>query len=266
MSDSRDAKTTNSDEKPIQPRKQTSWFAYTRRWGMRAIGFLITCVLCFVVAAWILGNTPVNRNFQHADAKDGINILVINNGVHVDLVLPIDEPTFRWIDRFQTTDFPAFEQRYHYAVFGWGNRQFYMETETWDDLKISNVLFALAGLGETVVHVDLCSDLIWSPERSRKIRLSPDQFKRLCAYLLSSFQKQADDGSLIPIPKAHYRTTDAFYAGTGHYNLFRTCNVWAGSGLAKAGVRIGYWTLTPGLLFACLPKPPPESPSSISLF
>ena len=84
MSDSRDAKTTNSDEKPIQPRKQTSWVVYARRWGMRAIGFLIAGIICFPAAAWIMGNTPVNRNFQHADAEVGIDILVINNGVHVD--------------------------------------------------------------------------------------------------------------------------------------------------------------------------------------
>ncbi|MFY7877715.1 MAG: DUF2459 domain-containing protein, partial [Pirellula sp.] len=40
----------------------------------------------------------------------------------------------------------------------------------------------------------------------------------------------------------------------GSYHLFRTCNVWAGAGLKKAGIRVGYWTVTPGLLFACLPK------------
>ena len=257
MSDSKEATKTKFAEPALKLIKRRSWFSFSFRWGMRAIGLVVTGILCFVAAAWILGNTPLNRNFQHANANVGIDILVINNGVHVDLVLPMDDPTFRWIERFKTTDFPNFEPQYRYAVFGWGNRQFYMETETWDDLKISNVLLAFAGMGETVVHVDLCNDLIWSPERSRKIRLSPDQFNRLCQYLLSSFQKKAD-GTLIPIPKAHYRTTDAFYEGTGHYNLFRTCNVWAGSGLAKAGVRVGSWTLTPGFLFACLPEPPHE--------
>jgi len=261
MNDSPDAKTINSDEKSLKAIKRKSWFSFLWRWGMRAIGLVIAGILCFVAAAWILGNTPVNQGFQHADAKDGIDILVINNGVHVDLVLPIDEPTFRWIDRFYSTDFLVFEPQSRYAVFGWGNRQFYMETETWDDLKFSNVFYAFAGLGETVVHVELCGDLFWSLERSRKIRLSPDQFKRLCEYLLSSFQKKSGDGSFIPIAKAHYRSRDAFYEGTGHYNLFRTCNVWAGSGLAKAGVRVGYWTLTPGFLFACLPEPPQESPN-----
>jgi uncharacterized protein (TIGR02117 family) len=107
------------------------------------------------------------------------------------------------------------------------------------------------------VHVDLCGELNWFADGGRKIRLSREQFNKLSEYLLSSFETDAS-GRLIPIPERHYRNTDAFYEGTGHYNLFRTCNVWAGDGLAKAGVRVGYWTLTPGLVFACLPEPPPE--------
>ncbi len=235
--------------------KRKSWFGFFWRWGKRACGLLIAGIVCFATAAWILGNTPVNQAYRHADVNNGIEILVINNGVHVDLVLPIDEPEFRWLDRFQLTDFRTIDAGNRYAIFGWGNRQFYMETETWDDLKISNVLYAFAGLGETVVHVDLCADLSWFSKNSRKIRLSSEQYKRLCEYLLSSFQTEAG-GELIPVPNRHYSNSDAFYEGTGHYHLFRTCNVWAGDGLAKAGVRVGYWTLTPGLLFACLPDPP----------
>ena len=257
MNDSAEANASELVSTKQKPRVRKTWLRWLRRWIVRTFGIGLMSVLIFVAAAWILGNTPVNRSFQHAGAKDGIDILVINNGVHADLVIPIDETAFRWSDRFRSDDFRSFDTRYRYAVFGWGNRQFYMETETWDDLKISNVLFAFVGLGDTVVHVDLAEDLNWFSKSSRKIRLSPEQFKRLSQYLLSSFKTQSN-GALIPIPDRHYRETDAFYEGTGHYNLFRTCNVWAGGGLAKAGVRVGYWTLTPGLLFACLPESAPE--------
>jgi uncharacterized protein (TIGR02117 family) len=202
-----------------------------------------------------LGNAPINRDFRHASVEDGVEILVVNNGVHADLVLPLDAPSFRWRDRLNQVDFPSFDPDNRFVIFGWGNRQFYMETRTWDDIKISNVLYAFAGMGDTVVHVELCRDLAWATQRSRKIRLSPEQFKRLCEHLIASFRTQAN-GQLIPVPGQHYGNADAFYEGTGRYHLFRTCNVWAGAGLAKAGVRVGYWTLTPGLLFACLPEPP----------
>lgn len=240
-----------------KPLKRKTWLGFLWRWTFRTCLVSILAGLCFASTAWILGNTPVNRDFQHASIENGIEILVINNGVHADLVLPINEPSFPWRDRFKETDFPNFDPENRYAIFGWGNRQFYMETRTWDDIKISNVLYAFAGMGDTVVHVELCQDLAWATQRSRRIRLSPDQFQRLSEHLLSTFRKQAN-GELSPIPDRHYGNADAFYEGLGHYHLFRTCNVWAGSGLAKAGVRVGCWTLTPGLLFACLPEPPED--------
>lgn len=248
------ANPSTNELKPRAPRRRT-WIGFLWRWFFRTCSALIVAAVSFAVLAWILGNTPVNRDFQHASAENGIEILVINNGVHADLVLPVNEPSFRWLDRFMQSDFPNFDPENGYAIFGWGNRQFYMETRTWDDLKISNVLYAFVGMGDTVVHVELCRDLNWATHRSRRIRISPDQFKRLSAHLLASFKTQSN-GELMPIPGRHYGNVDAFYDGMGHYHLFRTCNVWAGSGLAKAGVRVGYWTLTPELLFTCLPDPP----------
>jgi len=234
--------------------KPNSWFRFLRRWLFRFIGLFVVFIILFALAAWILGNVPVNQEFTHAEA-DGIDILLINNGVHVDLVLPIHEKAFSWRDHLMPLDFPAFDERYQVAVFGWGNRQFYMETQTWDDLKVSNVLFAFAGLGETVVHVELLEDMDWQETKSRKIRLSPIQFNRLCQFVLKTFKHNAE-GSLVPIPNAHYHQRDAFYEATGQYHLFRTCNVWIGNALAHSGVRVGYWTLTPDLLFARLPSPP----------
>ena len=104
--------------------KRKSWFGVAWLWSKRVFGFLIASVLCFAAAAWILGNTPVNQAFRHADAENGIDILVINNGVHVDLVLPIDEPIYRWHDRFQSTDFQSFTKGqvtttfFEHATFG----------------------------------------------------------------------------------------------------------------------------------------------------
>ncbi len=244
---------TEHGAKASSATKRKTWFAIAKVWLWRCTGLAVGAILCFMAAAWILGNTPVNTSFRHASAEEGIDILVVDNGIHVDLVIPIDEPHFRWLDRFHDKDFRTSDPRHRYALVGWGNRQFYMETETWNDVKITNVLYAFAGMGETVVHVDLVGDLTWFTKGARKIRVSPAQFKKLSEYLLSSFKRDAQ-GELIPIANRHYRDTDAFYEGTGHYHLFRTCNVWAGAGLQRAGVRVGYWTLTPGLLFACLPE------------
>jgi uncharacterized protein (TIGR02117 family) len=221
------------------------------RWLLRSAALITLAILLFVAAAILLGNTPVNTDFQDAGAE-GIEILVLNNGVHADLVLPIDNTRFRWLDHFMETDFRAMNSGHRYAIFGWGDRQFYMETRTWDDLKVSNVVKAFAGLGKTVVHVSLTEDLNWPKDRSRSIRITPDQFERLCRRLLETFERK-ESGALVLIPQAGYHEQDAFYEARGSYHLFRTCNVWAGDALAQAGVRVGFWTLTPQLLFRCLP-------------
>jgi uncharacterized protein (TIGR02117 family) len=217
----------------------------------RSAATLISMVVVFALAAWILGNTPVNRSFQNAD--EGIEIHILNNGVHADFVFPIRTENFNWMDHLSKSDFLDDRTDFHYGIFGWGNRQFYMETRTWDDLKVFNLLYAFAGMGNTVVHVELLSDSDhWDPTKAKKIRLSPSQYKKLCEYVLDTFRTD-NNRLLTSIPDHHYHQQDAFYEAKGHYHLFRTCNVWVGSGLARAGVRVGYWTLTPDLLFSCIP-------------
>ena len=187
--------------------------------------------------------------------------MILNNGVHADLVLPINHPSFNWKKYLRDSDFPQVHPEHRYAMFGCGNRHFYMETRTWDDVKILTILRAFSGIGDTVVHVELSNHMAWGPERTRRIRLSPNQFQLLCKHLFETFAKD-QHGRLMPISDAHYHQHDAFYEAVGSYHLFRTCNVWAGTGLAKAGVRVGYWTVTPGLLFACLPDDAPEMPKA----
>ena len=39
-----------------------------------------------------------------------------------------------------------------------------------------------------------------------------------------------------------YGDHDAFYPANGRYSLLQTCNVWTGSLLRDAGVKMGWWT------------------------
>ena len=240
------------DSRPDKQGSLVRWFRRGVRWTVRAACLLMTLALIFVVAAWVLGNTPVNSDFQSA-GEEGIEIVILNNGVHADIVVPLDHPEFRWLDYLAPSHFMDPSPECRYALFGWGNRHFYMETRTWNDVKVMTVLKAFAGIGDTVVHVELCSHNSWDSERSRRIRISPDQFRKLSVFLLETM-KTSEDGKLVPVPNAHYHDSDAFYEAKGSYHLFRTCNVWAGAGLKKAGIRVGYWTVTPGLLLACLPE------------
>lgn len=231
-----------------------SRFRFRRRFIRRLARIFLMfvgAIACYALCVWAFGRVPVNRDFKHAESS-GVDILLINNGVHADLVVPINHASFPLKQYLENGKFTVALDSFDYAIIGWGSRRFYLETETWDDLRISTVGFALSGLDETTVHVQLLSGIDWPSDASRKIRIRPDQFANLGTHIVSAFRLDRN-GKSIPIIGARYRNDDAFFEGQGSYNLFRTCNVWVGQGLQKAGVRVGVWTVTPTALFASLP-------------
>lgn len=166
----------------------------------------------YLAAAAILGRIPVNTGWT--EPADGITIFVQTNGVHTGIVLP-DGPG-RW------------------RAFGWGDRDFYLNTPTWADVRPSTVVAALAGSGQTLVHVDRLGP--FRPDENwRPLRLRPAEYARLRTTIAATLMP---GGRAIP----GYGPDDSFYPARGHYSAFVTCNVWVSRGLASAGVRTGLWT------------------------
>ncbi len=71
------------------------------RWTKRIFLCVVLFALGYVAMVWTLGRTPVNRDFQNAVGENTVEILLINNGVHVDLVLPLDHPNHSLRSVFQ---------------------------------------------------------------------------------------------------------------------------------------------------------------------
>lgn len=231
----------------------------TRRTWRYLAGLSLAPIILFVaylMAAWVLSRIPVNAGFEHT--VDGIEIAVLNNGVHCDLALPLEHDVMSW-RRFLGSSHPtSADPEYQYVLIGWGNRRFYLETPHWKDLQMSVAAGALTGLGDTVVHVDSLK-AIPNTTTCRRIRISADQYRRLCDSLKSSFATQGLEYHRV-IPGAAYSRKDAFYIGTGCYSVLNTCNVWAGRHLQHASIRTGWWTPFAGSLFDSLPaEPPPNS-------
>lgn len=191
-------------------------------------------VLGFLGLALVGALIPRNSEFHSSDS--GVTIWVACSEIHTDIVVPAKDWN-GWLLPPCKGDFP-------YLAVGWGDRRFYLETPTWADLKWRNVATAMCGVDATAMHVDwLQGELEMSP-RVRRLTLRLDQYEHLCQALRQGFQQ--DSGFRpIPIPAAGYTPHDRFYEGLGNYNLFHTCNSWAGDTLAAAGVRVGSWTPFP---------------------
>lgn len=71
----------------------------------------------------------------------------------------------------------------------------------------------------------------------RAVPLSPADYRALQQRILARFA-----APLTPLAGMAYGDHDAFYPANGRYSLLQTCNVWSGSLLRDAGVKMGWWT------------------------
>jgi uncharacterized protein (TIGR02117 family) len=211
-----------------------------RRWIKRC--FL---GLASVLAVWVLinliGLIPTNNSFL--ETEDGIEIFVVSNSVHADIVLPLKTSTHDLSEFFPEHHFPSSAGNPSHIAIGWGDTGFFLETPTWSDLKFSTAATALLWTSPTCMHVQLTDVNVYA--QSQSVKLSKTQFRQLVYFILASFQVNAD-GEFIQVKDAHFGQTDAFFQAKGSYHLFNTCNSWVGGGLRSAGVRAPMMSPLPG--------------------
>lgn len=204
----------------------------------KAFAILIALPLLYLSGGALGSAIPANPGWE--EAEDGVTIFVRTNGVHTWLMVPTLAEGVDWRPLADPGHIPNPLYAGDYIAFGYGNRDFYLNTPTWADLTVPTALAAAFGQGPALMHVDH----VWHPrsdEFQRPVRLSPDQYRLLAAHIRQGFDLDAA-GRPIPLLGRGYGPSDVFYEGRGLYNLARTCNEWTGEGLRAAGVRTGIWT------------------------
>lgn len=206
--------------------------------GVRAVLF---GMIVYFGAALVLGLIPRNAQFRPYTDSDGVEIFVRSNGVHTDLVFPIQHPLFDWRTQPLWAAFQPDPSHTHISI-GWGSRELYLNTPTWADLTPQTAFVALAGLGHSLMHVELLPTP--TPDASTvRLRLSPSQYQQLVTYALDSF-----DALNAPAIRG-YTPTDVFFPAKGWYHLFNSCNEWTRRGLTHIGVRTPIWSPFDPFLF-----------------
>ncbi|KPP96527.1 DUF2459 domain-containing protein [Erythrobacter sp. HL-111] len=202
-----------------------------RRWLLRAALALVALPVLYAAAAWIGSSIPRNGDWEQPDT--GVTIMVADNGVHTEIVMPIRAEGHDWRAHFQPGDIAAAARRYTHVAVSWGERNFFLETPTWADLELDNALGALAG-GEALLHV------AWyvrpaPSEDFRELRVSAQQYRALAGAIAADL---TSDPQVFP----GYERHDVFYSARGLYHLGYTCNQWTSDRLAGAGIETGWWT------------------------
>ncbi|WMW65090.1 TIGR02117 family protein [Nitratidesulfovibrio liaohensis] len=197
-----------------------------------------------------------------------VTIHVISNGVHADIVLPArveGEPGLADVLGLDggtggAKDGPpalaALPGKAHVAI-GWGAREFYLATPTWDRIRPGVALRALAP-APAALHVEVMPGPPLPDADTRTLQLSRQGYRNLVAFVAASLRRDAEGRPVrIPVTPENgdtgYGPGSLFLEATGRFSPLRTCNTWAADALAAAGVRAPMWTPLPHFVLYHLP-------------
>jgi len=206
--------------------------------GYTVLGFLLFTGV-YLLSAYTLSRMSVSR--EEVNDAD-ITIYILTNGVHTDLVVPVRTAQIDWSTRIPFHYTTANDTTATLLAFGWGDKGFYLETPTWNDLKASTAFKAAFNLSTSAIHATYYRSLQES-ESCRAIVINKAQYARLITYINNSFLTGPDGMPVNIVTRATYDNNDAFYEGRGSYNLFHTCNTWANNGLKSCGQKACRWTI-----------------------
>lgn len=215
------------------------WIKIILKYLGLSVGSIILIVLLYLLCSYILSRITVKAE---TTTNRTIICYIVTNGVHTDIVVPVQNTIFNWSTFVHCEDCTNPNFTAEYIAFGWGDKGFYLETPTWSDLKFSTAFNAVFGLSTSAMHVTWYLFRPTESETCKEIVLSEEQYRRLIQYIKSSFTLQNGKPVHMKAAHAHYGQYDTFYDGVGKYNLFFTCNTWANSALKEAGQKCALWT------------------------
>ncbi len=199
----------------------------------------------FMLGAWIGSSIP--RNSGWVEPESGVTIMIETNGIHTGIVMPIVTPQKDWRTDFPAADLPAATLAYTHISVSWGEREVFLNTPTWHDLRLSTAIGAITG-GDGLLHA------------AHYVRPAPSEYHRELtitkaqyASIIAEIEQQIippDNRKVYP----GYGPSDVFYDAPGTYHIANTCNQWTSDTLAAAGIKTGWWTPFAGGVMKWVPE------------
>lgn len=204
------------------------------------IGIILLCLLLILVAYALLSLLgaliPVHSNFT--PSKEGVDLRVHTNGMHISFILPTQNKFFDWTDKIDPGLFEIKAFSSSFLSFGWGDQAIYLDIVEWNELSFRLGFRTLFIPTPAIMHVK--AHLHLPSENIMQTRISREQYLQLCQFILKTFCLDQQQKVQL-IPGVGYTPNDQFYLAEGKYHAFNTCNTWAYKGLKKIGVRTALW-------------------------
>ncbi len=206
----------------------------------------------YMLAALVGSHIPTNSDWR--EPKDGVELFVETNGVHVSLILPIAAAGDDLSDLIRPDQLSDPIIYGTHVMIGWGHAGVYRNAKTWAEVRSGDVAGAILGSDDVLLHVYHLTNPQPLSIR-RPFRVTPQQYRSIIAQIRASFSLHHG----ISIASPAYAPDNLFYAAKGHYTAFHTCNEWTSEILRNAGVRTGAWTPLAGGVMHWFPERKPEN-------
>ncbi len=210
--------------------------------------FFISCILIYLTCAFIFSRITIEGNKE----KNSIHtVFLMKSGIHVDFLLPISNEFKDWQEEFPISNTRSKDSTYKKIAIGWGSKDFYMNTPTWDDLTLKIFLISNFGLGSSAIQVKYYTDTLPKDSKITPLKLSNNQYKKLVNYIETSLKRSKSNNSSFILPKNPKVLTEnnSYYDAKQTYSLLLTCNTWINNGLKASGQKACLWTPDAGGIF-----------------
>lgn len=202
-------------------------------------GTLLALPLLYLLAA-VIGHLLQGPHGTPSESP-AHTIYLYGNAFHTDIILPTplllaENPQFVSQLALGQTD---------YIAFGWGSETAYTSLTEITDLSLGRALKSL-WFDHAVLHATPIKEGI-DPiaAGARPLAISAAGQRRLQKEIIASFAQTS--GNLAPLHGITHGNGDKFFRATGRFHPFRTCNVWVGTNLRRAGIKTGIGHLLHGV-------------------
>ena len=198
------------------------------------IKIIFTILLLFIIPLTLYVSSAFLLSFFLTKQNSSINkdetIYIVYDNVHSDIVFNLKNISDEWIKELPIVK----NKNQGFIAFGWGDKETYLNTPTWDDIKLSTSLKALFINTPSVMHITYYPNINYFTG-VRPIQISSIQSKIVKKSIFKSFnfKEKFYKG---------YSYYDLFYTSPYKYNLLHTCNTWTGHILKDANIIINDWT------------------------
>lgn len=213
------------------PLNKLSFARKTRHWFL----FTSLSILTLLFFGYLTPRKWGDRSIEGCDFQ----ICVHDTGTHTNVIVPVSNPIFDWSNYLSLHEIGIDNTpSYNYLSFGWGDRDFYMQTPTWADLDISITFRALFLPTPSVISVQGYKVIPQNIE-IKCIKVNQTSYLQLMVFIENTFQLDVK-GRKIRVGDGHHFNA-GFYAAKGSYSILRNCNSWVAEGLRKADINTPLW-------------------------